>query len=199
MITCPVDGWVGILGVDVGDQVTHRDRSPPWTTARASWWTSAYRSGSSVRSAPAPRSTARPRRSPSLELTGEVATIDSRVESDSRTLKVQRRSRIPVTSSAAAWPSRSSSRFPGEIFPAVDPLAIQWSADGAYRLDRPATAWRRVPVRIVQRNSDTVLVDATWRRQRVITEGVQRLRPGVPVASRSDPMPVAAGDDGLVR
>ena len=51
-------------------------------------------------------------------------------------------------------------RFPGDTFAAVDPLAIQWSADGAYVWVGRRRQAEQVPVRIVQRNDDAVLVDA---------------------------------------
>ena len=71
-------------------------------------------------------------------------------------------------------------RFAGETFPAVDPLAIQWSAEGAYVWTGADGRAMQVPVRIVQRNNDFVLVDADLEPGTlVVTEGVQLLRPGV--------------------
>ena len=69
--------------------------------------------------------------------------------------------------------------FPGDTFAAVDPLAIQWSADGAYVWIGVDGKAAQVPVRIVQRNNDAVLVDGDLPPgTMVVTQGVQLLRTG---------------------
>ena len=50
--------------------------------------------------------------------------------------------------------------FPGDTYPAVSPLAIQWGADGAFIWAVADGKAKRVPVRIIQRNTENVLVDA---------------------------------------
>ena len=73
-------------------------------------------------------------------------------------------------------------RFPGEAFPAVNPLAIQWSADGSFVWVPEDGKAKKVMARIVQRNSDGVLVDAELAAgQPVITEGVLQLQEGMQV------------------
>jgi multidrug efflux pump subunit AcrA (membrane-fusion protein) len=74
---------------------------------------------------------------------------------------------------------RVEMRYAGENFPAVDPLAIQWSSEGAYVWKAQEGKALRTPVRIVQRNSDLVLVDGSLvSGESVVTEGVQTLREG---------------------
>ena len=52
-----------------------------------------------------------------------------------------------------------------------------------------------MPVRIVQRNSDTVLVAGDLvAGERVVTEGLQRLRPGLPVVLEGEQATVATGE-----
>ncbi|MNV93600.1 Multidrug resistance protein MdtA precursor [compost metagenome] len=69
--------------------------------------------------------------------------------------------------------------FDGDIYPTVDPLAIQWSSEGSYVWRVSADKSERVPVKIIQRNPDKVLVDAALAKgDEVVTEGVQRLRDG---------------------
>jgi hypothetical protein len=72
--------------------------------------------------------------------------------------------------------------FSGRDYPAVDPLAIQWGAEGPFVwVVRDAKALR-VPITILQRNTSTVLIDAVFELDDlVITEGVQALRPGADV------------------
>ncbi|MEY3309580.1 MAG: hypothetical protein RLZZ413_3618, partial [Pseudomonadota bacterium] len=63
--------------------------------------------------------------------------------------------------------------------PAVDPLSIQWGADGAFVWAARDGKALRLPIRILQRNSDAVLVEGDFQPDDlVVTEGVQALRPG---------------------
>ena len=57
-------------------------------------------------------------------------------------------------------------KFPGDTYPAVNPLAIQWGSDGAFVWAVEDGKAKRVPVRIIQRNTETVLVDAADRQRR---------------------------------
>jgi hypothetical protein len=69
--------------------------------------------------------------------------------------------------------------FPGETLPSVDPLAVQWSSEGAFVWAVREGKAARVPVTIRQRNADSVLVAADLAPgERVIVEGVQMLRQG---------------------
>ena len=80
-------------------------------------------------------------------------------------------------------------RFPGESYPSVDPLAIQWSTDGAYIwvLDDERKA-RRVNVRVVQRNTDSVLISGDiGDAERVVTQGIHAVREGAVVRVVGDP------------
>ena len=125
---------------------------------------------------------------PELPLRGEIIALDSRVDSASRTLRVQAALDNADDRLRGGMAFAIELAFRGERFPAVDPLAIQWGADGALSGSAATARRRRVPVRIVQRNSDAVLVAGELAAgERVITEGVQRLRPGVPVAFEGDP------------
>jgi multidrug efflux pump subunit AcrA (membrane-fusion protein) len=67
--------------------------------------------------------------------------------------------------------------------PSVSPLAIQWGADGAFVWVVRAAKAARLPVRILQRNADAVLIEADLQPgDLVVTDGVQALRPGADVA-----------------
>jgi RND family efflux transporter MFP subunit len=199
-IVAPIGGIVGLLPVEPGTQVTPAtelatidDRARILVDFRVP-----ERFAGRLAVGDAVNATALAR--PELPLRGEIVALDSRVESDSRTLKVQAALENPGDELRGGMAFAIELAFRGEVFPAVDPLAIQWGAEGAFVWVARDGAARRVPVRVVQRNSDTVLVAGELAAgERVITEGVQRLRPGVPVVFEGDPMPVATGDDGLVR
>ena len=69
---------------------------------------------------------------PGVPLDGEVAAMDSRIDADSRTLRVRARLDNSGDRLRAGMAFAITLRFPGDSFAAVDPLAIQWGADGAY-------------------------------------------------------------------
>jgi RND family efflux transporter MFP subunit len=197
VVRAPFDGWVGILAVDVGDQVdtgseiaTLDDRSHILVDFRIpERFIGQVRVGAPI--------TARPLARPGLELEGRVATLDSRVDPDTRTLRVRASLDNADDALRAGMAFSIGMRFPGETLAAVDPLAIQWNADGAYvwtGVDGRAT---QVPVRIVQRNDDAVLVDAALAPgTRVVTEGVQMLRPGMPFRFEEPTLPATAVEPG---
>jgi RND family efflux transporter MFP subunit len=181
VIRAPFDGWVGIIAVDVGDQVetateitTLDDRSHILVDFRVpERFVSQIRVGAPVAAQPLGR--------PELELDGEVVTLDSRIDPDTRTLRVRASLDNAEDRLRAGMAFSVAMRFPGEAFPAVDPLAIQWSAEGAYVWIDAGGKAAEVPVRIVQRNNDAVLVDADLAPgTMVVTQGVQMLREGAP-------------------
>jgi len=70
-------------------------------------------------------------------------------------------------------------RFAGDTYPSVNPLAIQWGTDGAFVWAVRNGAASRVPVRIVQRNTENVLVAGDLREgEQVVTEGIHLVREG---------------------
>src|SRR5690606_28228862 len=81
-------------------------------------------------------------------------------------------------------------RFPGDTYPAIDPLAIQWNAEGPYVWTIENGTARQKPVRIVQRNTDSVLVDADFSQgDVVVTQGIHNVREGAPVDAAGLPRP----------
>ncbi|HVH03052.1 MAG TPA: efflux RND transporter periplasmic adaptor subunit [Amaricoccus sp.] len=187
VVRAPFDGYLGILGVELGDQVstatevaTLDDRSEILVDFRIP-----ERFVGKV-SAGMPAS-AVPLSSPGVALVGEVAAMDSRIDPGSRTLRVRARLDNSGDRLRAGMAFAITLRFPGDSFAAVDPLAIQWGAEGAYVWIGVDGRAERVPVRIVQRNDDAVLVDgALPAGTRVVIEGVQMLRPGAPLTFESD-------------
>ena len=72
--------------------------------------------------------------------------------------------------------------FPGETFASVDPLSIQWSADGAYVWKYVEGKVEQAFVQIVERNSGGVLVTGDVAvGDQVVTQGVLQLQAGAEV------------------
>ena len=115
---------------------------------------------------------------PGEAIAGKIIAVDNRVDETSRTLRVQ--ATIPNAEDRlrAGMAFEIALSFTGADVPAVDPLSIQWGAEGAYVwVVRDAKALR-LPIRILQRNADSVLVEAAFTAgDMVVTEGVQALRP----------------------
>lgn len=181
-IVSPIGGSVGLFQVSRGNTVTAQ--SVVTTIEDSShiivsfWIPERYASAAGVGMEVETSAVALPGRT----LRGTITAVDNRVDPTSRTLQVQ--ARIP-NDSGALRPGMSfsvSMDFPGEDFPAVDPLAIQWSAEGAYVWRYAEAAVERLPVEIIQRNSDGVLVKGDLQPgDQVVIQGVQQLSPGASV------------------
>lgn len=125
---------------------------------------------------------------PGRSFTGNISVIDNRIDPASRTLQMQ--AEIPNEDNAlrAGMSFSVSLAFPGETYPAVNPLAILWSAEGSYVWKYQDGAATRVMAEIVQRNSDGVLVRADLQPgDAVITEGILQLSEGTPVTVLEGP------------
>ncbi|WP_295914782.1 efflux RND transporter periplasmic adaptor subunit [uncultured Bartonella sp.] len=191
-IRAPVSGIVGILPVDAGNYVTsdttiaridNRDHIliDVWVPER---FAPLIKIGQQVKATSIAR--------PGEEFVGRISAIDNMIDEQSRTLRI--RAEVDNVSGVlqSGMSFSVSLAFPGDPYPAVDPLAIQWNAEGGY-------VWRvkkalvengpmksgptkngiveHVRVGIVQRNADSVLVTgALHQGDLVVTKGVQNLQ-----------------------
>lgn len=198
-IVAPIAGRVGIVNVDTGDLVSNQtviatidDRSQLkviFYTPEA--MVSELVIGGDVEAV----STARPEK----VHRGRISAIDSRLDEASRTLRTE------ATIDNAADELRPGMSFsislalPGERLLSVDPLSVQWERRGpiVWRIEGDVAV--KLPVRIVERNIDRVLVSSTELRENdtVVVEGVQALREGGKVEIQNADMleqPPVAGD-----
>jgi RND family efflux transporter MFP subunit len=181
-IRAPFDGVAGLSEIDVGDWIdsdveiaSFDDRSvllvefelPEALLARV-------RPGTTV-TASTPAAGGR-------RFEGSVAAIDSRIAEASRTARV--RVAIPNPEDRLRPGASFTVRLdlPGESFPVVPELALQFS-EGAlhvWRIDGEAV--EPVEVRLVRRREGEVLVEGPLDDgDLVVVEGTQRLAPGQPV------------------
>lgn len=117
---------------------------------------------------------------------GRIVAVDNRVDESSRTLRVQATIGNAEDRLRAGMAFQINLVFTGADYPAVDPLAIQWGAEGAFVWVVRAGKAERVPITILQRTAEAVLIEAAFEpADLVVTEGVQALRPGVEVTVTS--------------
>jgi RND family efflux transporter MFP subunit len=181
-IIAPFSGWVGIITHNVGDQVSPTteltqidDRSEIIVDFRVpERFVGQITEGDAIRATPLAR--------PQDELLGKITALDSRVDPDSRTLRLQASLANTDDTLRAGMAFRIIVDFTGEAFPSVDPLAIQWGSDGPFVWVVADGKAQRKSVMIMQRNSDSVLVSGGLAvGDLIVTEGVQNLRPGAEV------------------
>ena len=181
-ILAPISGVIGILPVEVGNYVTTQtpvatidDRSRIvidfWAPER---YAGAIEVGASVSAVPIAGG--------GEALGGLVSAIDNRLDEQSRTLRVQATIDNPEDRLRAGMSFQIAMRFPGDAYAAVPPLAVQWGADGSFVWTIRDGKAVRVPARIIQRNTENVLVEAELTPvDVVVTEGIHVMREGAPV------------------
>ncbi|MBI1619662.1 efflux RND transporter periplasmic adaptor subunit [Aquamicrobium zhengzhouense] len=188
-ITAPISGTVGILPVSAGNYVatqtviaTIEDRSQLvvdfWVPERFAGMISI---GQSVTASSLARA--------GEAYEGTISALDNQVDPQSRTLHVQARLPNEEDRLSAGMSFEVSMRFPGDTYPSVDPLAIQWGTEGAFIwvLDDERKA-KRVNVKIVQRNTENVLITGDiGEAERVVTQGIHSVREGATVRIVGDP------------
>lgn len=195
-ITAPIAGIIGILPVEAGNYVatdtvvaTIDDRS----RIKIDFYVPERLAANM---AVGGHLTASPIARPNEVFDGTVSAVDNRVDDKSRTLLVQAAVPNEKDTLRAGMSFRVTVKFPGDAYPSVDPLAIQWGTDGAFVWVIRDGKAKRTPVRIVQRNTESVLVAAEGilPGDTVVTEGVHTVRDGaeVLVAKNTTPIPTGA-------
>lgn len=194
-IKAPISGIIGILPINAGNYVTIsttvatiNDRSDVLVDF---WVPERFAPMIKVGAAVSASSVARPGET----FKGEVSAIDNRVDPASRTLHVQAKITNPNDALREGMAFQIALGFPGETYPTVDPLAVQWGTDGAYVWKIVDNRAHRVPVRIVQRNMGNILVDADIKPgDQIVAEGVQSVRQDGLVHIQGQPAPQADTD-----
>lgn len=181
-ITAPMDGIVGFVEHDRGNFISAQsqlltldDRSKIvvqfWIPERFS---NKVRIGQTVKAVALS--------TPGSPINGTITGVGSRIEPNSRTLEVKA---IIENTGDVFRPGMSFNlemTFPGQTYPAVNPLAIQWDSNGSYVWQLQDDTVKRVPALIIQRNPESVLVDAALTPDdQVIIEGLLSLREGATV------------------
>lgn len=192
-VVAPIDGIVGIVAINIGDNVTTTSNVVTIDNRSellVDFW-APERFAVQVKNGMPVEATSISR--PGQTFKGSVDAIDNRVESASRTIRI--RAKIPNGDDQlrAGMSFGVTMRFPGETYPTVDPLAIQWDSQGAFvwRIEDHKSVKERV--RIIQRNPDAILVAAELNEgDAIATEGLQRVREGGTVRIAGEKPPEVA-------
>lgn len=183
-IRAPISGSVGILSVETGEQVSAAteiarldDRATLVVDFRVpERFVGQIAAGDAVQVRPLARIDA--------ELRGTVVALDNRVDVSSRTIRLQAEVDNADDALRAGMAFEIGLDVEGPAYPTVPPLAVQWGTGGAFIWVAREGRATRLPVRIVQRTAEAVLVQAEFRPgDLVVREGVQALRPGAEVAA----------------
>ena len=196
-ITAPFSGWIGLIGVEPGNQValnTQLARLDDRATLLVDFniperFVGQVRAGDRLRIAPLART--------DEQLDGYVRAVDARVSQTNRTLRVQGAIDNPDDRLRPGMSFHITVLLPGDSYPVVDPLAIQWDRRGSFvwRVNDADQA-ERVGIDIVQRRDDAVLLRADLSPgDRVVIEGVQNLRPGAAVSVAETRPAIIAPED----
>lgn len=190
IITAPISGVLGILKVSVGNAVTPQTAIATIDDASSldvNFWLSERLAGQigigdSATLVPVAR--------PEARFAGQITAVDNRIDPASGTFQVQARVDNLDDSLRAGMSFTVSMQFAGQSHVTVNPLAVQWGSDGAYVWRVTDGKAERVPVRIVQRNTETVLVAGEIAQgDSVVTEGIDGLKPGAEVRLSGDTAP----------
>ncbi|MDQ1198880.1 efflux RND transporter periplasmic adaptor subunit [Agrobacterium sp. SORGH_AS 787] len=187
-IVAPIDGIAGIVAINVGDNATTQtsivsldDRSKIlvnfWAPER---FATAITVGMPVEATSIARA--------GETFKGQVEAVDNRVDEASRTVRVRAVFDNAKDELRAGMSFSVTMKFEGETYPSVDPLAVQWDADGSYVWRVKDNTSNKVRVQVVQRNPDAVLVKAELSpNDLLVTEGLQRVREGGAVRVGNEP------------
>ena len=189
-IVAPIEGVAGIVAANIGDNVTTQstivsidDRSEIlvnfWAPER---FATAIKIGMPVEATSISR--------PGETFKGEIEAVDNRVDEASRTIRIRAKFGNEKDELRAGMSFGVTMRFAGETYASVDPLAVQWDAEGSYVWRVADNKSNKVRVQIVQRNPDAVLVKAELAEgEPVVIEGLQRVREGAAVRVGNQPKP----------
>ncbi len=176
-VLAPIDGIVGIVAVNIGDNVTTSsnvvqvdDREQLlvdfWAPERFAVQVAI---GMPVEATSASR--------PGRVFEGEVEAVDNRVDPASRTIRIRAKIENEEDLLRAGMSFGVTMRFPGETYATVDPLAVQWDSKGSFVWQIVDKKSVKARVRIIQRNPDAILVAGDIKEgDAVATEGLQRVR-----------------------
>ncbi len=188
IVKAPFDGVLGIMDVEVGDYVTQSSRITGLDD----------RSSILVEFVVPERFANKVKRGDTVELrteampgqvfSGELTALENRVNSDSRTLKVQATVANPddLLRSGIAFDARV--QLEGEEWPSIPPIALKWDRTGPHVWTAENGQAQRTDVMVIERSADRVLVEGDIEQgDIVVTETTRDLREGTKLRLTPEP------------
>jgi RND family efflux transporter MFP subunit len=181
-IAAPFAGVTGLTDISLGDYVT---TSTPITTlddlstVRVGFevperWTGLIRQGQAI--------TARAQGLAGSRFAGTITALDSRVDETTRTRRVEAELDNEARALKGGMAITVELAFESDEQLAVPTLSIQWDRNGSFVWKVVEGAARRAEVVIIRRESGIVVVEgAVAAGDKVVVEGIQRLREGAKV------------------
>ncbi len=110
-------------------------------------------------------------------VTGEIVEVDTRIDETRRTFSLRARVENDSDQLRPGMSFRILLTLPGNRYPRVPELAVQWGGEGAYVWTVEEGKAKRVTVNVVQRQEAGVLVEADLSEGApIVTEGVHLVR-----------------------
>lgn len=187
IILSPIEGRIGLIPVEPGDMIAAG--TPITSVEDRSSLIAEFRLPERVATIvkPGDQILARPLNGADAPVEGRISALDNRVAPESRSLRAEAVIPNPADALRPGMALSVTMTLTGAERLAVDPLAIQWGTEGAFVWVKRGGKAEHLPVRILQRLPDRVLIDAAPQDgDLVITEGVTSLRPGTSVAAVPD-------------
>jgi len=181
-IVSPIDGTIGLIAVNPGVEVTQstviatvEDNS----IIKVNFDLPERYVGKVKPGAPV---TVHPIALPGLEMQAVVGAIDNRIDAASGSFEIEARIPNPDRTLRSGMSFTMTMQFPGDTYIAVTPLAVQWGSDGAYVWRVSDHKVQRVPISVVQRNAESVLVSGDLALgDQIVSEGLDALKDGATV------------------
>ncbi|WP_375172615.1 efflux RND transporter periplasmic adaptor subunit [Pseudooceanicola sp.] len=192
-VIAPISGWIGLVEVEVGDRVSAQEDLALISDRSEILIDFALPERVLAKLRPGMPLIAEPLALTGETIEGKVLAIDNKVDRNSRTVRIL--GEVPNEGDRLrdGMAMSVTVAFQGDPFPLVDPLSVQWSSEGAFVWVVREGKAQTVPVKIRQRNADSVLIEAALDEgEPVVTEGTQSLRPGAEVEMIGDQ---SAADD----
>ena len=191
-LTAPFAGVTGLSDISVGDLVTTSTEIVTLDDLSAILVSFEVPERWAGRITPGQAVTAAAQAVPGAEFRGEVAAVDSRIDEATRTLRMEARidNQEQVLKPGMAVIVTLGFETPGQL--SVPSLSVQWDRRGSYVWAVRDGTVERTPVAIVNRLSGSAIVVAELQPgDKVVVEGVQRLRPGAAVVEVGVATPAA--------
>jgi RND family efflux transporter MFP subunit len=219
-ITAPFAGTVGLTDISPGDLVSNSTEITTLEDVSTLKVTFEVPERFAGRIASDQEITANAQGMPGVSLSGRIAAMDNRVDETTRTLKLEAELANEGQALKPGMAVDVSLSFDAAEQLSVPTLSVQWDRRGSYVWKVVDGAAKRAEVTILRRRTGVVMVQGDVARgDRVVVEGIQRLREGATVAevgaaggeappalrgsaqegSRGSTEPAAPGDSGSVR